>query len=102
MVVVEEADAIVKLLTTLIRDNVAGQPVIHQTQYWPFDPNEGPKRSVQFEAHNGRRSYYLIERLGLGNDGRQDERKYQQMIRDLGVPTTSYDNVDQLMLVYRK
>lgn len=88
---VRNSNAVIKLITTLIRDNVAGQPIIHQTQHWPFHPEDGAKRNPEFEAIHGHRSYYLIERLGLGQDGHQEERKYQQMIRDLGVPTTSYD-----------
>jgi len=83
--------AVVKLITTLIRDNVNGPPVVHKTQQWPFHPDEGSKRNPEFEAINGHRGYYLIERLGLGTDGHQEERKYQQMIRDLDVSTSSYD-----------
>lgn len=83
----------IKLITTLLRDNVAGHPLVHQTQKWPFHPDDGTRRNPEFEALNGHHAYYLIERFGLGTDGRQAERKYQQTIRDLGVPTTSYDNV---------
>ncbi|XKL64462.1 hypothetical protein PGB90_004548 [Kerria lacca] len=86
-----KTDAVIKILTTLIRDNVAGHPIIHQNQHWLFQPEEGSKNNPVFEAVNGHRSYYLIEKLGLGMDGHQEERKYQQMIRDLGVPTTSYN-----------
>ncbi len=98
---VRSTDAVIKILTTLIRDNVAGQPVIHEKQHWPFHPDEGARRNPEFEALNGHRAYYLVERLGLGMDGRQAERKYQQMIRDLGVPTTSYEP-QQLVFMWNR
>lgn len=82
----------VSLIATLIQDNVAGNPLIYKNQQWPFHPDEGTKRNPEFEALHGHRSYNLVERLGLGNDGHQAERKYQQTIRDLGVPTSSYEH----------
>lgn len=93
---VQNSHAVVKLIATVIRDNVNGNPIIHQTQQWPFHPEDGLKRNPEFEALHGHRAYYLIERLGLGQDGHQAERKYEQMIRDLGVTTTSYDQPQPL------
>lgn len=53
------------ILYTLLRDNVAGAPVVHQKQDWSFDPD-----------------------AGLGEDGRQEERRQQQAYRDsFPVPT---------------
>lgn len=46
------------------------------------------RRRVEFERINGYRSMGLIERIGLGEDGRQEERRIQQAIRDQGVPIT--------------
>ncbi|XP_055707665.1 uncharacterized protein LOC129804425 isoform X2 [Phlebotomus papatasi] len=68
----------------LIQDNVAGAPVIHQQQEFDFDPDVSVKRRQQFYEIHGYRADKLIERLGLGIDGKAQERLIQQRIRDQG------------------
>lgn len=70
------------LIYTLLRDNVAGAPVTHQKQTWSFDPSVGLRRRVEYERLNGYRGAALVERSGLGEDGRMDERRLQQIVRD--------------------
>ncbi|KAK3932585.1 85 kDa surface antigen [Frankliniella fusca] len=71
------------LIYTLLRDNVAGAPVTHIKQSWPFDPHVALRRRAEFEQLHGYRGYALVERSGLGEDGRQEERRQQQRARDL-------------------
>ncbi|XP_075217156.1 uncharacterized protein LOC142322221 [Lycorma delicatula] len=75
-------------IINLLRESFAGKPEFHRKQSWPFDPEVAARRRVDFERINGYRSMGLIERLGLGEDGRQDERRIQQAIRDEGIPIT--------------
>lgn len=67
-----------------IRTNLVGQPVIHDHQTWIFDPDLSLRRRKQFIELNGDKGVYLIERLGLGIDGRADERLQKQRQRDEG------------------
>ncbi|XP_059612644.1 uncharacterized protein LOC132259115 [Phlebotomus argentipes] len=68
----------------LIQDNVAGAPIIHKQQEFDFDPDVSVKRRQQFYDLHGYRADKLIERLGLGIDGKAEERLVQQRIRDQG------------------
>lgn len=70
-------------LIGLIQNNVLGAPELHRQQSWPFDPSVSARRAPEFIALHGDKSEKLIERIGLGNDGRQNERREQQAIRDL-------------------
>lgn len=78
------------IITTLLRDNVAGPPVAHKIQHWPFDPNEGARRNREYEQIHGHRSEITIEKFGLGVDGHQEERRREQAIRDINVPISNY------------
>ncbi|XP_025193884.1 uncharacterized protein LOC112593615 [Melanaphis sacchari] len=67
----------------LIQNNVLGAADFHRQQSWPFDPNVSGRRAHEFIALHGDKSERLIERIGLGVDGRQEERREQQAIRDI-------------------
>ncbi|XP_050055064.1 uncharacterized protein LOC114127602 isoform X2 [Aphis gossypii] len=67
----------------LIQNNVLGTADFHRQQSWPFDPNVSGRRAHEFIALHGDKSERLIERIGLGIDGRQEERREQQMVRDI-------------------
>lgn len=71
-------------LVNTIREALVGQPQFHAKQSWPFDPHVAKRRNLEYEAINGHHSVLLIERFGLGEDGRQEERRQQQAIRDTG------------------
>lgn len=66
----------------LIQFNVAGIPQIHQTSLFPFDPDEGIRKSKEYQEINGQFGKKAIERLGLGNDGKEKERLEEQHRRD--------------------
>ncbi|CAG9862517.1 unnamed protein product [Phyllotreta striolata] len=68
----------------LVEFNVAGHPVLHKDQNWPFDPDVGKRRSRQYQELNGRFGEKAIERLGLGLDGYDRERLQEQRLRDAG------------------
>ncbi|XP_034246855.1 uncharacterized protein LOC117648459 [Thrips palmi] len=70
------------ILYTLLRDNVAGAPVVHEKQQWSFDPDVGLRRRDEFQRMHGYRAYNLVEQAGLGEDGRMEERRQQQAYRD--------------------
>lgn len=67
-------------------ESVIGSTTLHGTQKWRFDPNEGSRLNPDFEREHGHKSNILIEKLGLGRDGYQQERKAQQILRD-SIPT---------------
>lgn len=69
-------------LIGIIQKNVLGFPEFHKQQLWQFDPSVSARRAHEFYALHGFRSEKLIERIGLGIDGRQDERREQQIARD--------------------
>lgn len=71
-------------LTGFIRTNFIGHPVIHDKQIWIFDPDVALKRRRQFIELHGDKGEKLIERLGLGNDGNDEERLEMQRQRDEG------------------
>ncbi|CAG9792329.1 unnamed protein product [Diatraea saccharalis] len=71
-------------LVNLIRTNLVGYPVIHDKTQWIFDPDVALRRRKQFVELHGDKAERLIERLGLGIDGRADERLIKQRQRDEG------------------
>ncbi|VEN43334.1 unnamed protein product [Callosobruchus maculatus] len=73
-----------EIVRDLIEFNVAGHPVLHKDQKWPFDPEVGKRRSRQYQELNGVLGEKAIERLGLGIDGFDRERLAQQKARDEG------------------
>uniref|UniRef100_A0A2A4JY18 Uncharacterized protein n=1 Tax=Heliothis virescens TaxID=7102 RepID=A0A2A4JY18_HELVI len=67
-----------------IRTNLIGHPVIHDKTTWIFDPDVALKRRRQFIELHGDKGEKLIERLGLGIDGNDEERLQEQRKRDEG------------------
>lgn len=67
-----------------IRTNLVGHPVIHDRKLWIFDPEVSLKRRKAFIELHGDKGEKLIERLGLGIDGRNEERLIVQRQRDEG------------------
>lgn len=67
-----------------IRTNLIGHPVIHEKTSWIFDPDVAMKRRRQFIELHGDKGEKLIERLGLGIDGNDEERLEEQRKRDEG------------------
>lgn len=53
-----------------------------QTISWPIDPDAGLRRRKEYVANNGLYGYKHVERIGLGEDGRTEERRIQQYYRD--------------------
>lgn len=80
------------IIKDLLQYNLAGHPVLHKDQSWPFDPDIGKRRSRQYQELNGIYGEKAIERLGLGIDGYDRERLEKQRARDLG----HLDGVDYL------
>lgn len=60
----------------------AGPSVVHKTAEWPFDPEVGVRRSRQYRRVYGEHGEKYIERLGLGFDGKEQERLIAQRTRD--------------------
>jgi hypothetical protein len=75
---------IYQLVRDFVQYNVGGIPLTHQTQTYDFDPDIALKRREQFVELNGDKSEKLIERIGLGVDGKQQERLAAQQARDEG------------------
>ncbi|KAJ8983584.1 hypothetical protein NQ317_019437 [Molorchus minor] len=73
-----------QIVRDLIQFNVAGHPVLHKPESWPFDPEIGKRRSRQYQELNGILGETAIERLGLGIDGYDRERLEKQRARDAG------------------
>ncbi|VVC42066.1 Hypothetical protein CINCED_3A012723 [Cinara cedri] len=69
-------------LISLIQNNALGRPDYYKTQSWPFDPDVSARRAPEFIALHGNKSEKLIERIGLGVNGRQYEHREQQLVRD--------------------
>lgn len=61
-----------------------GHPVIHDRKIWIFDPDVSLKRRKTFINLHGDKGEKLIERLGLGIDGRDEERLIVQSQKDEG------------------
>ncbi|XP_015372192.1 PREDICTED: uncharacterized protein LOC107167582 [Diuraphis noxia] len=78
-----QAPAVQAGIISLIQNNVLGTAEFHRQQSWPFDPNVSARRTHEFVALHGDKSERLIERIGLGLDGRQHERREQQVVRDI-------------------
>lgn len=72
------------IIRDLLQYNLAGHPVLHKDQSWPFDPDVGKRRSRQYQDLNGIYGEKAIERLGLGIDGYDRERLEKQKARDAG------------------
>ncbi|XP_012157810.1 uncharacterized protein LOC101456629 [Ceratitis capitata] len=75
---------VVRLLTETLQNNVAGEPITHVRTEWDFDPEVSQKRRVLFYETHGYRAAKFIERIGLGLDGREEERRAAQQVRDIG------------------
>ncbi|KFB44426.1 AGAP005312-PA-like protein [Anopheles sinensis] len=75
---------VVRLLTDFIQNNVAGIPLIHKTEEYDFDPEISKKRRELYYELHGYRGEKVIERLGLGIDGKHHERLAHQRQRDEG------------------
>ncbi|KAB0803885.1 hypothetical protein PPYR_00855 [Photinus pyralis] len=75
--------ATINLVKDLLQFNVAGHPVVHKDVEYLFDPNIGVERSRFYQEVNGVYGEKAIERLGLGIDGKENERLQQQKIRDI-------------------
>ncbi|XP_063394659.1 uncharacterized protein LOC134679640 [Cydia fagiglandana] len=71
-------------IRAFIQTNLIGLPVIHNRQTWDFDPDVALRRRRQFVELHGDKGERLIERLGLGIDGYEDERLLKQRLRDEG------------------
>ncbi|XP_059044941.1 uncharacterized protein LOC131840764 [Achroia grisella] len=71
-------------IESFIRTNLIGHPVILKPQTWEFDPDIALRRRKQFIELNGDKGEKLIERIGLGIDGRDQERLLRQRQRDEG------------------
>lgn len=80
-----KADGPITIIKNLIQGNLAGVPVIHEITEWDFDPEVAIKRRELFERAHGFRGERLIERMGLGLDGKHDARLVQQQARDDGL-----------------
>ncbi|NP_001156457.1 uncharacterized protein LOC100163990 precursor [Acyrthosiphon pisum] len=78
-----QAPAVHAGIIGLIQNNVLGSAQFHRQQSWPFDPDVSARRTHEFVALHGDKSERLIERIGLGLDGRQHERREQQAVRDI-------------------
>ncbi|BES90614.1 Hypothetical protein NTJ_03423 [Nesidiocoris tenuis] len=63
-----------------------GSPVYHKEVPVKLDPGVGQRRNPGFEAIHGHKAVHLIERLGLGMDGREAQRLEAQRIRDARIP----------------
>lgn len=72
------------LVRDLVQFNLAGHPVLHKEQSWPFDPEIGARRARQYQEINGVHGEKAIELLGLGIDGLDRERLAKQRARDEG------------------
>ncbi|XP_075986162.1 uncharacterized protein LOC142983169 [Anticarsia gemmatalis] len=79
-----KAQAPIGPIGSFIRTNAVGHPVIHEKVTWIFDPDVSLKRRRQFIELHGDKGEKLIERLGLGIDGRNEERLALQRQRDEG------------------
>ncbi|XP_073993839.1 uncharacterized protein isoform X1 [Rhodnius prolixus] len=69
-------------VVTVLLESLFGTPLFFKEQSWNFDPDISSKRNPEFEAINGHRSVSLIERFGLGIDGKMAERQQTNEIRD--------------------
>lgn len=102
-----------RLITETLQNNVAGAPVTHERTEWDFDPEVSKKRrqlyyevSVHviiknikklkyfwFQQLNGYRGQKFIERIGVGIDGKENERRAAQEVRDIGRLNGAHYNI---------
>nr|XP_017027118.2 uncharacterized protein LOC108078064 [Drosophila kikkawai] len=75
---------IIRLITETLQNNVAGEPILHERTNWDFDPEAAKRARSLYYEKNGFRSAKFIERLGVGLDGRHQERRQEQGERDVG------------------
>ncbi|XP_030388390.1 uncharacterized protein LOC115634671 [Scaptodrosophila lebanonensis] len=75
---------ILRLISETLQNNVAGEPITHERTEWNFDPEAAKKARALYYEKNGYRSAAFIERLGVGLDGRHEERRLAQKERDVG------------------
>uniref|UniRef100_A0A1I8NR84 Uncharacterized protein n=1 Tax=Stomoxys calcitrans TaxID=35570 RepID=A0A1I8NR84_STOCA len=73
-----------RLLSDVLQNNVAGAPVLHERTEWTFDPESAKNARALFYETNGFRGEKYIERIGVGEDGKQDLRRAEQQERDYG------------------
>ncbi|XP_050422087.1 uncharacterized protein LOC126834308 [Adelges cooleyi] len=83
LIVLLSSSAVNGGIISLLQNNVLGAPLFHKQQSWPFDPDEASRRAPEFIALHGYKSDRLIERIGLGLDGRQEQRRQKQVERDI-------------------
>ncbi|XP_077295954.1 uncharacterized protein LOC143918119 [Arctopsyche grandis] len=81
---IKEANSQLEAIRDFIQINIAGVPVLHQQSQWEFDPDISLKRRALWEEVNGIKGEKLIDRLGLGMDGKEAERREQHRIKDNG------------------
>ncbi|XP_075167723.1 uncharacterized protein LOC142239852 [Haematobia irritans] len=80
-----QSDAFVyQIISDLLSNNVAGAPVLHERTEWTFDPESAKNARALFYETNGFRGEKFIERIGVGEDGKQDVRRAEQQQRDYG------------------
>ncbi|KAI8127211.1 hypothetical protein FF38_13962 [Lucilia cuprina] len=75
---------IYRLITETLQNNVAGEPITHKRTEWDFDPEISQKRRSLFYETHGFRGAKFIERIGVGQDGHEEERRTEQQLRDIG------------------
>ncbi|TMW44079.1 hypothetical protein DOY81_010837 [Sarcophaga bullata] len=75
---------IYRLITETLQNNVAGEPITHERTNWDFDPDVSQKRRSLFYETHGFRAAKFIERIGVGQDGLEQERRLEQQQRDIG------------------
>ncbi|XP_011196315.1 uncharacterized protein LOC105221224 [Zeugodacus cucurbitae] len=75
---------VTRLITETLQNNVAGEPITHVRTEWDFDPEVSQKRRALFYETHGYRAAKFIERIGLGLDGHEEERRAEQQARDVG------------------
>ncbi|XP_055920684.1 uncharacterized protein LOC129952222 [Eupeodes corollae] len=73
-----------RLITETLQNNVAGEPITHERTEWDFDPEISKARRGLFYEKNGFRASKLIESLGVGIDGKEQQRRQEQRYRDVG------------------
>ncbi|KAM7342290.1 uncharacterized protein ACRADG_009755 [Cochliomyia hominivorax] len=80
----QSESSIYRLITETLQNNVAGEPITHKRTEWDFDPEISQKRRSLFYETHGFRAAKFIERIGVGRDGLEEERRIEQQLRDIG------------------
>ncbi|XP_055855217.1 uncharacterized protein LOC129918617 [Episyrphus balteatus] len=82
---IHRSEAVVyRLITETLQNNIAGEPITHERTNWDFNPDISKARRGLFYEKHGFRASKFIESLGIGIDGREQERRQEQQIRDIG------------------